>query len=231
MILAAGRGKRLMPLTSHTPKPLIKFDGIPILAHHFENLQKAGFLNVYVNISYLGHLILQEFGYNYKGLRIFYSFEPYPPLETAGGITFAKPWGLSEYPFLVINADIICDWPITKAFKIGSQEINGKKLAYLILTNNPLEKGDFCLKKNYVTDTPALPYEHSKKLTFTGIGIYSPKLFQNIKRGSFCALKKVLVPAIEAGLVKGECHRGLWEDIGSEQRLKRALQICKKERG
>ena len=92
MILAAGRGKRLMPLTKHIPKPLVRINGKPILAHHLESLHAAGIADVIINVSYLGHLIVEEFGYRYKGLKIFYSFEPSPPLETAGGIAFAKPW-------------------------------------------------------------------------------------------------------------------------------------------
>ena len=132
MILAAGRGKRLMPLTKYVPKPLVKINGKPILAHHLERLHTAGIVDVIINVSYLGHLIVEEFGYRYKGLRIFYSFEPSPPLETAGGIAFAKPWVLSTQPFLVINSDILCDWPLSKAFKISSSEILDEKLAYLV---------------------------------------------------------------------------------------------------
>ena len=124
MILAAGRGKRLMPLTKHAPKPLVRINGKPILAYHLERLHTAGIVDVIINVSYLGHLIVEEFGYRYKGLRIFYSFEPSPPLETAGGIAFAKPWVLSNQPFLVINSDILCDWPLSRAFKIYSSNIS-----------------------------------------------------------------------------------------------------------
>ena len=225
MILAAGRGRRLMPLTNHIPKPLIKLNGESILAHHFEQLNSSGFHNVFVNISYLGHLIVKEFGYRYKGLKISYSFEPYPPLETAGGISFAQPWNLSNHPFLVINSDIVCDWPLTKVFKISSKKLQGGKLAYLVFTNSLSQKGDFYLSKNIVSNrinnnSP----DKAEKLTFTGIGVYKPEFFRDVKRGTSCTIKKILVPTIEKGLVIGEHHKGVWHDIGTPKRLKEATK-------
>ena len=232
MILAAGRGERLMPLTKHIPKPLVRINGKPILAHHLESLHDAGIVDVIINVSYLGHLIVEEFGYRYKGLRIFYSFEPAPPLETAGGIAFAKPWALSDQPFLVINSDILCDWPLSKAFKISSSEILEEKLAYLVLTKTQSLPGDFHLiGKTVLNDINDPIGANYYKLTFTGIGIYRPQFFQQIKRGTFGKLKDILVPAVENGLVIGELHKGIWEDIGTNQRLQDAKSKYERKRG
>ena len=220
MILAAGRGKRLMPLTKHIPTPLVRINGKPILAHPLERLHSVGITNVIINVSYLGHLIMREFGYTYKDLRIVYSLEPSTPLETAGGIAFAKPWTLSNQPFLVINSDILCDWPLSKAIKISSSKILDEKLAYLILTKTHALSGDFHLvgKKVFNNITHRVN-TNNYKLTFTGIGIYKPQFFQHIKRGTFGKLKDILIPAVENGLVMGELHQGIWEDIGTNKRL------------
>ena len=223
MILAAGRGKRLMPLTKHVPKPLVRINGKPILAYHLDRLHTAGIVDVTINVSYLGHLIVEEFGYRYKGLRIFYSFEPSPPLETAGGIAFAKPWVLSNQPVLVINSDILCDWPISKAFKISSSKLFDKKLAYLVLTKTQSLSGDFHLiGKTVFNNLNDRVVANDNKLTFTGIGIYRPQFFQQIKRGTFKKLKDILTPAVEEGLVMGELYKGIWEDIGTNERFENA---------
>ena len=210
-----------MPITKHIPKPLVRINGEPILVHHLERLYSAGIVNVVINVSYLGHLIVEEFGYKYKGLNIFYSFEPSPPLETAGGIAFAKPLNLLNQPFLVINADILCDWPLSEAFKIYSSKILDGKLAYLVLTKTQSLSGDFHLVEKTVCNTiNDCTVTNNYKLTFTGIGIYRPQFFQHIKRGTYGKLKDVLIPAVEKGLVMGELHQGIWEDIGTSARLK-----------
>ena len=232
MILAAGRGTRLMPLTKHTPKPLVRINGKPILAHHLERLHFAGVADVIINVSYLGHLIVEEFGYRYKSLRIDYSFEPSTPLETAGGIAFAKPWTLSNQPFLVINSDILCDWPISRAFKISSSSILDEKMAYLILTKTPSLSGDFHLVgKTVFNNLNDRNGANNYKYTFTGIGIYRPQFFQYIKRGTSGKLKDILVPAVEKGLVMGELHKGIWEDIGTNERLEDAKSKYERRRG
>ena len=232
MILAAGRGKRLMPLTKHTPKPLVKISGKPILAHHLERLHSAGIADVIINVSYLGHLIVEEFGYRYKSLRIVYSFEPSTPLETAGGIAFAKPWALSNQPFLVINSDILCDWPLSRASKISASSILDEKMAYLVLTKTPSLSGDFHLiGKTVFNNLNNRNSANNYKYTFTGIGIYRPQFFQYIKRGTSGKLKDILVPAVEKGLVMGELHQGIWEDIGTNESLEDAKsKYEKKER-
>jgi len=166
---------------------------------------------------------VEEFGYRYKGLKIFYSFEPSTPLETAGGIAFAKPWTISNQPFLVINSDILCDWPIRRAFKVSSGNILDKKMAYLVLTKNPLLSGDFYLVgKTVFNKLNDCMGANNHKLTFTGIGIYQPQFFQHIKRGTPGKLKDILIPAVDKGLVVGELHQGIWEDIGTNERLKDA---------
>ena len=232
MILAAGRGKRLMPTTKHIPKPLVRIDGKPILAHHLEQLYNAGIANVIVNVSYLGHLIVEEFGYKYKELNIFYSFEPAPPLETAGGIAFAKPLNLLSQPFLVINADILCDWPISKAFKISSSKLFDKKLAYLVLTKTQSLSGDFHLVgKTVFNNINDCIGTNNYKLTFAGIGIYRPELFQCVKRGTSEKLRDILIPAVERGLIVGELHQGIWEDIGTNERLENAKRKLERKGG
>ena len=232
MILAAGRGERLMPLTKHIPKPLVRINGKPILAHHLERLHAAGIVDVIINVSYLGHLIVEEFGYRFKDLRIFYSFEPSPPLETAGGIAFAKPWALSDQPFLVINSDILCDWPLSEAFKIYSSKILDGKLAYIVLTKTQSLSGDFHLVEKTVCNTiNDCTVTNNYKLTFTGIGIYRPQFFQHIKRGTYGKLKDVLIPAVEKGLVMGELHQGIWEDIGTNERFENAKSKYGKKEG
>ena len=192
----------------------------------------AGIVDVIINVSYLGHLIVEEFGYRYKGLRIFYSFEPSPPLETAGGIAFAKPWALSNQPFLVINSDILCDWPLSKAFKISSSKILDEKLAYLVLTKTQSLSGDFHLVgKTVFNNLNDHIGANNYKLTFTGIGIYRPQFFQHIKRGTFRKLKDILIPAVEKGLVMGELHKGIWEDIGTNERFEDAKSKYERKGG
>ena len=232
MILAAGRGKRLMPLTKHIPKPLIRINGKPILGYHLERLYSAGVVNVVINVSYLGHLIVEEFGYEYKGLNIVYSFEPSPPLETGGGIAFAKPLNLSSQPFLVINADILCDWPLSRAFKISSSKILDEKLAYLILTKTSSLSGDFHLVGNTVFNNLNGHFgTNNNKHTFAGIGIYRPEFFRYVKRGTSVKLRDILIPAVEKGLVMGELHQGIWEDIGTNERLKNTKRKHEKRGG
>ena len=127
MILAAGLGKRLKPITNKIPKPLIEIDGVSPLKRHLEKLDKANFKNVTINVSHLGYKICKKFGNSFgKNLRIKYSFEPSRPLETAGGIAFAEPWHENWEPFLVINGDIFCNWDFTEAHKLAS-EIKSRK--------------------------------------------------------------------------------------------------------
>ena len=122
MILAAGRGKRLKPITDSTPKPLISINGKSLITKHLENLDRANFTHVVINLSYLGSKICRQFGYIFgKNLSISYSFEPSRALETAGGIAYAEPWNKVNDPFLVLNGDIWSDWDARQAYDIAKK--------------------------------------------------------------------------------------------------------------
>ena len=230
MILAAGKGKRLRPITNRIPKPLVRINGIPILAHHFEKLYVAGFKQVFVNISYLGHLIMKEFGNSYKGLNICYSLEPDPPLETAGGILFARPWDINNKPFLVINADVWCDWNVRNAERIANGKKFENKLAHLVLIDRTVnEEGDFYMQNNLLYTKNDKSNNISKKLTYSGIGVYKPGIFNQKNRGKSSKLRTLLEKAINNEQVSGEKHTGCWFDIGTTERLEKLREFTKKE--
>lgn len=218
MILAAGRGERMRPLTDTCPKPLLPIGGKPLIAWHLERLAAAGFSEVVINHAHCGELIEAALGDGRRwNLRISYSAEPLGALETAGGIVQALPM-LGEQPFLVINGDIFCDWSPHLALR----RLSPGKLAHLVLVPNPPQhpNGDFILDGTAVkvsgaaaTSATATPY------TFSGIGIYDPKLFTGIAHGTRAKLAPVLINAIENNTVDGELHSGRWVDVGTPDRL------------
>ncbi|MDQ7089346.1 MAG: nucleotidyltransferase family protein [Methylococcales bacterium] len=209
MILAAGRGDRMRPLTDKTPKPLLKVNGKPLIQYTIENLVKAGFKEIIINVAYLGVQIIEMLGKGHQfGATITYSDEGSQGLETAGGIIKALPL-LGNQPFIVINSDIACDFPLEK---LKQQSL---KLAHLILVNNPefhLE-GDFSLAENGKLGTI-----ESNRYTFSGIGLYHPKLFENYGNNTL-KLGPILKEAANKGDVSGEKFEGLWVDIGTPERL------------
>ncbi len=210
MILAAGRGERMRPLTDTTPKPLLKAGDKPLIEHSIENLLKAGFNEIVINIAHLGWQIKEYCGNGERwGITICYSDEGETALETAGGIAKALPL-LGEMPFLVVNADIIYDFPLTR---LRDKSIN---LAHLVLIDNPQHHpaGDFSLNENGL-----LSGQGVNKLTFSGIGLYAPALFTNLQPGPL-KLRPVLNAAMLREQVSGEKHTGLWLDIGTPERLK-----------
>jgi MurNAc alpha-1-phosphate uridylyltransferase len=207
MILAAGRGKRMRPLTDTKPKPLLKVGGKCLIEYHIQNLVAAGFTDIVINHAYLGEQIERTLGTGEQyGARLYYSPEG-TALETGGGIFNAIPL-LENSPFLVVNGDVWCDYPFSQI--AGS--LTG--LAHLILINNPEHnlKGDFHLSGNKVY-SEGLP-----RLTFSGIGVYHPDLFVNCTPGRF-SLVPLLIKAMEMGKVTGEHYDGHWLDIGTPQRL------------
>jgi MurNAc alpha-1-phosphate uridylyltransferase len=211
MVLAAGRGERMRPLTDHTPKPLLSVGGKPIIVWHLERLAAAGFTDIVINHAHLGQQIEEALGKgNNWGLTIRYSPEPPGALETAGGIVQALPL-LGEEPFLVINGDIFCDWDVARAPKA----LAPGDLAHLVLVPNPGHNtnGDFALHGQRVAS------EGSYKDTFAGIGIYHPTLFAGLVAGQPAKLAPLLRTAMTAGRVSGECHKGRWVDVGTPQRL------------
>jgi len=212
MILAAGRGERMRPLTDHTPKPLLVAGGKPLIVWHLERFSDAGFKVVVINHAHLGAQIEATLGNGAPwGMSIRYSPEPQGALETAGGIANALPL-LGDAPFLVINGDIFCDWSPAQAMQ---QTLVGQ-LAHLVMVPNPEHHpgGDFVLEGGKVGDGETAP-----RLTFSGIGIYRPELFASISPGNPAKLAPLLRAAMADGLVSGERHDGLWMDIGTPTRL------------
>lgn len=208
MILAAGRGERMRPLTDHTPKPLLKIGGKPLIVWHLERLAKAGFKEVIVNHAHLGAQIEAALGSGAPwGLHIQYSPEKIA-LETAGGIANALPL-LGEKPFLVVNGDVFCE------IDFAGLHLENGKLAHLVLVDNPPQhnQGDFALEKGLVKNTG------TQMLTFSGIGVYHPDLFKTIIRGDAAKLAPLLRHAMLEEKVTGAYFSGVWHDIGTPERL------------
>jgi MurNAc alpha-1-phosphate uridylyltransferase len=208
MLLAAGRGERLRPLTDQTPKPLLLVRGKPLIDWHLEALARAGVGEVVINLSWLGERIRAAVGEGGRfGLQIHYSEEPAAPLETGGGIFRALSL-LGEAPFLVVNADTYTDIDFARL------TIAPAALAQLVLVPNPEHhpRGDFALQDGEVLETGEPRY------TYAGIGVYRPELFAGCAAGRF-PLLSVLRRAIAAGRLRGEIFRGQWADVGSAERL------------
>jgi len=208
MILAAGRGERLRPLTDETPKPLIKVAGKSLIEYHLQNLSNAGFKEIIINTAWLAKKIHQQLGdgSNY-GVSIQYSDEG-EALETAGGIINALPL-LGDSPFLVVNGDIWCDFDFTTL-----PELNDSTQAHLVLVNNPEhnQDGDFSLQHNLIKNTGESMH------TYSGIGIYSPDFFLSQSSGS-APLAPIIRNKCNDGLVSGQFYDGSWTDVGTLERL------------
>ncbi len=208
MILAAGRGERMRPLTDHVPKALLTASGKQLIVYHIENLVRAGVHEIIINHAHLGEQIEQALGDGGGyGVRIFYSPEGEQVLETGGGIFNALPL-LGAEPFIVVNADVWTDYPFTQL------PADPEGLAHLVLISNPPHHphGDFALRSGYVLS------EDNEKLTFSGIGVYRPELFAECQPGKF-PLAPLLRAAMEKHQVTGEHYRGAWFDIGTPERL------------
>ena len=208
MILAAGRGERMRPLTDHTPKPLLEVGGKALIEYHLMALHQAGIRDVIINHAWLGEQIESRLGKGeHYGLEIQYSAEVPVALETAGGIIQALS-RLGTDPFIVINGDIWCDYPMQQL----PQQPDG--LAHLVMVDNPPHhlQGDFCLTAG------RLQAEGQSKLTYSGIGVYHPRLFTGLEPG-IRPLAPLLKQAMAKGQVSGEHYRGQWLDIGTPERL------------
>jgi N-acetyl-alpha-D-muramate 1-phosphate uridylyltransferase len=211
MILAAGRGVRMRPLTDATPKSLLAAGGKPLIEWQLEKLARSGFSEVVINHAHLGEMIEGALGDGSRfGLAIRYSPER-EALETAGGIAFALPL-LGAEPFLVANADIYSDYDYSTLAKLDLRD----RLAHLVLVDNPPQhpRGDFALEAGRVRETG------KRLLTFSGIGVYSPRLFRGIPPGAKVALAPLLRKAMAADRVSGEHYSGRWHDIGTVERLR-----------
>lgn len=208
MLLAAGRGERMRPLTDHTPKPLLVAGGKPLIAWHLQALARAGVREVVINLSWLGAQIRDAIGDGRTfGLAVRYSEEGSPPLETGGGIFQALPL-LGPEPFLVVNGDTFTD------VDLGVLKLPATAEACLVLVDNPPQhpNGDFVLAGDRIVDGAG------PRLTYSGIGIFSSALFAGCTGGRF-PLLPLLQRAIAAGRLQGQRHAGLWLDIGTPERL------------
>ncbi len=225
MILAAGRGERMRPLTDHTPKPLLEVGGKPLISWHIERLVAAGITELVINHAHLGAQIEQALGDGSRfGAHIQYSPET-RALETAGGIANALPLltaGNNDAPFAVVNGDIYCDYDFARLHAHAAAMQTSGDMAHLVLVDNPEHHphGDFPLhdeRINQHSDLPLTP--DNLRFTFSGIGLYQPGLFAHIPRGSIAPLAPLLREQIAQGRVSGEHHAGLWIDVGTPQRL------------
>lgn len=208
MILAAGRGERMRPLTDHMPKPLLPAGGKPLIVHHIERLVASGFRELVINHGHLGVQIARALGTGAQwGIHIQYSPEA-PALETGGGIFRALPY-LGPDPFLVINGDVWTDMDFAQL------RLASGMLAHLVLVDNPSHhsQGDFVLAGDRVQA------EGELRLTFSGIGLYHPELFQGCQPEAF-PLAPLLRTAMARALVTGERYHGIWLDIGTPERLR-----------
>lgn len=219
MILAAGRGERMRPLTDHTPKPLLAVGGKPLIVWHLERLAAAGLRDVVINHAWLGERLEAALGDGRRwGVRITWSPEPAGGLETAGGIAQALPW-LDSDPFLVINGDVWCDWNPMRAWELASA-MAPRDLAWLLLVDNPTHhpQGDFWRVGGRACD-PSSPPEGGERLTFSGIGLYRPELLADVPRGSPARLAPLLRRAMGNGQILASGYQGAWIDVGTPARL------------
>lgn len=220
MILAAGKGERLRPLTLHTPKPLVQAGGMPLIEYHVRALASAGFTELVINHAWLGEQIEAYLGAGDRfGVCINYSAEG-EPLETGGGIHRALPL-LGDQPFAVVNGDIWTDYD----FAALAQPLAG--LAHLVLVDNPAHHpaGDFSLAEGRVIegDAPATAF------TYSGIAVLHPRLFKGCSAGAF-KLAPLLRQAMAAGQVSGEHYSGRWVDVGTHERLAEVERILEARR-
>ncbi|MGH8179896.1 MAG: N-acetylmuramate alpha-1-phosphate uridylyltransferase MurU [Steroidobacteraceae bacterium] len=221
MLLAAGLGERLRPITDTLPKPLVEVAGKPLIVYHLEALAGAGVRDVVINLSWLGEKIRAALGDGARhGVRITYSDEGPVPLETGGGIHRALPL-LGPGPFLVVNSDVWTDMDFSRV-----PNLEQGADAHLLLAPNPPQhpRGDFGLEGDFVVE------RESDRFTYTGIGVYRPEFFAGCAPGRF-PLLPLLKRAIAARRLRGEAYRGEWLDIGSPDRLTWLDARARKARG
>lgn len=208
MILAAGRGERMRPLTDNIPKPLLVVVDKPLIVHHIERLASCGFKEIVINVAHLGGQIIERLGDGSEwGVKIAFSDEREEgALESAGGIVKALPL-LGDEPFLVVNGDVWCDYAFDPSF-----DLNGAS-AHLLLVPNPDHnpRGDFGLENGRLTN--------ERQYTFSGIGYYTPGFFKAQTYGK-APLAPMLRKAADEGRISGELYKGKWVDVGTPQRLK-----------
>jgi MurNAc alpha-1-phosphate uridylyltransferase len=207
MILAAGRGERMRPLTDTVPKPLLRVRGKPLIERHVERLAQAGIGRIVINLAWLGSMIEEYLGDGSRyGVAIHYSPESPHALETAGGIFRALP-ALGPGPFLAVNGDILTDYPFERLALAAGEDVR------VVLVHNPPQhpQGDFGLQAGQAVPAAA-------QYTFSGIAVYRPAFFAGCEDGVF-PLRPLLVRAMAAQRCGAELYAGLWEDVGTPARL------------
>lgn len=210
MLLAAGRGERLRPLTDRVPKALVEAGGKPLIEWHLERLAASGCREAVINVSHLGERVVERIGDGARfGLRIAYSREA-APLETAGGIAYALP-SLGRAPFLLVNADVYCEVDFGRLLAHPL----GPRVAHLVLVPNPPHhaQGDFSL------DGGAVGNGGPPRYTYAGVAVVAPALVSGVRAGEKAPLGPLLRRAADGGLLSGELYRGLWQDVGTAERL------------
>lgn len=220
MILAAGRGERMRPLTDHTPKPLLSIGNETLIERHIRRLKQAGIEEIIINHAWLGKKIETTLGNGKNwGVRIHYSAEHALGLETAGGIARALPL-LGDKPFLVVNGDIFTDFDFNLAYRAQQQLQDTQSWGHIWLVDNPDHhpNGDFDIHTNGMV----VPQTRG---TFSGIGVYTPKLFQNVPPDTPTKLAQLLSYAIENNRLIGQWYHGLWLDVGTPERLAQAHHL------
>lgn len=218
MILAAGRGERMRPLTDQKPKPLLEVGGKALIVWHIERLRAAGIRDIVINHAWLGGMLERALGDGAAlDVRITYSAET-EALETAGGIARALPM-LGAAPFLVVNGDVYCEWDFRRASSAAARLTLSALAAWLVMVPNPPQHagGDFRIDHGIISDK-GMALANSTT-TFSGIGIYSPALFAGIPQGAKAPLAPLLRRAMAAGQVAGELFDGGWTDVGTPSRL------------
>lgn len=214
MILAAGLGERMRPLTDHTPKPLLQVGGLPLIEHHIRRLARDGFSDLVINVSHLAEQIMEFCGDGSRwGVTITYSPER-EPLETAGGIVHALPL-LGSSPFLVVNGDVWVDYPFSRLRDYRPAVL---ECAHLVMVGNPPQhpQGDFALDADgWVRELAT----GATGLTYAGVGVYAPSFFDGLAAEKL-PLRPLLDDAIRRGCLSGEYHPGAWEDVGTPERLR-----------
>ena len=213
MILAAGVGERMRPLTDHTPKPLLRVAGVPLIEYHIRRLAAAGIAEIVVNVSHLADQIIDFCGNGSAwGVRIVYSPEE-SPLETAGGIHKALPL-LAEDTFLVVNGDVWIDYPFAR---LAATSLRPVESARLVMVDNPPQhpQGDFAIdEEGWVEVLPP----GATGWTYAGVGLYTMGFFADVSAGKL-PLRPLLDKAIAQRQLGGECYRGQWQDVGTPERL------------
>jgi MurNAc alpha-1-phosphate uridylyltransferase len=211
MILAAGRGERLRPLTDSLPKSLVEVRGESLLERHLKNIGDAGIEDVVINLGWLGDKIVERVGSGSEyGLNVKYSPEGENILETGGGIHNALPM-LGDEPFLVVNADIYTDMPVPDV------TLEDNMVGHLVLVRSPSYRdgGDFDIEDGLVQNGV------SPSLTFSGVSVYRPEFFDDCKAGRF-SIVPMLREAADASHLQGSLYEGLWADVGTPERLQAA---------